>query len=884
VPDETPAWRRPWLGGDGARGLGAVLVFVAHIAFAESTYVSLGWDNMPGRDAAATFGGEVGLHAVLSPARLVNLFFAFSAYLLARPFIAWALGRERRPSTKNFYIRRVLRVMPGYWALCAGVVVWLVILRGGPLETWTSIKTLLLVNGGWNHAGTVFSWVAPLAPTWTVRVEALGYLVLPLVGWIWFHLGRRWGMRGMVAGLGGIIALTLALRFAQSPFFDGPGPLQWLFIPGLAVALLEAHAPFWQWVARRRRDVTLWLALLGFLILIGSEPLQVWMTQELGPSGDLATRDPDAFLGEVEVALRTALAVSVPMQIVGAGLLLLCLLGVEWQGGRPPLKLDSPVARWIGARSYSLYLIHFPVLGLLLPHIAPGEKGLLGFVALGAVSLPVAMLASAVLYRFVELPGIALGQRLTRRRPPSDGGGGPSRPSGPTPVGGAQAEALGVAHGPTVVAASGAAPDVPPGGRPPADGAVATVAGDGPPTTAGADAPAEEGPPTHDVIRERMRWLRGGDAIRGWAMLGVMASHTATGALFLTTGGLAYEEYGTTLGAAIQGLNLSVWGFFALSAYLLSRPYIASLYRPDDARWPSLGRYARHRVGRVGPTFWAVCLVVLALYGTLDSSTEGILAMFAFAQVWDPQPVNQVVAHAWSLNVEVVFYVALPALAWTCFTLIRRWARVGPWLAVALLVAVGALGTIFAQTWLPDATTASHSPIGGIVAFVPGVLIALLEVRAGPRLATWKAAPTVAIVMPIVGLLVAFKMSTWVTMGSAGERFLDTAAAGLILGGVVLWQITGRAAWPVVRIKFVNWVGERSYSIFMAHGIVCYEFRQIGADQSTVLGRWVVYYLSVVAASVVVGAIVHELVERPAMLWSQRRRPLLRVRPLAPAE
>ncbi|MGE4426846.1 MAG: acyltransferase family protein, partial [Solirubrobacteraceae bacterium] len=865
-----------------------VLVFVAHIAFAESTYASLGWDNMPGRDAAATFGGEIGLHAVLSPARLVNLFFAFSAYLLARPFIAWALGRERRPNTKNFYIRRVLRVMPGYWALCAGVVVWLVMLRGGPLETWTSIKTLLLVNGGWNHAGTVFSWVAPLAPTWTVRVEALGYLVLPLVGWIWFLLGRRWGMRGMVAGFGGIVALTLALRFAQSPFFDGPGPLQWLFIPGLAVALLEAHAPFWQWVSRRRRDVTLWLALLGFLILIGSEPLQVWLTQTLAPAAELATQDPDAFRSEVESALRAALAVSVPMQIVGAGLLLLCLLGVEWQGGRPPLRLDSPVARWIGARSYSLYLIHFPVLGLLLPHIAPDEKGMLGFLALGAVALPVAILGSAVLYRFVELPGIALGQRLTRRRPPS----GPAEP--PAPAGGPQVEALGGgATGPGVVVGDGASPATP--GQPvsvvaagDAGAAASAHAAGGDPSaiTPGTAVPAsgpDDGPPTHHTIRERMRWLRGGDAIRGWAMLGVMASHTATGAVFLATGGLAYEEYGSTLGAGIQGLNISVWAFFALSAYLLSRPYLSALYRPD-ARWPSLERYARHRVGRVGPTFWAVCLIVLALYGTLGSSTEGIVAMFAFAQVWDPQPVNQVVAHAWSLNVEVVFYFALPLLAWVSFVLVRRWRRVGPLLAVAVLTAVVVVATVFAQTWLPDATTASHSPIGGLVAFVPGVLVALLEVRIGPRLATWRAAPALAVAMPIIGLLVAYKMSSWVTMGSAGERFLDTAAAGLILAGVVLWQIAGRTTWPVVRIRFVNWIGERSYSIFMVHGIVCFEFREVGADQSTVLGRWAMYYLSVVAASVVIGGIIHELVERPAMQWSQRRRPLWRVRPLAPAE
>lgn len=426
APAERPAWRRPWLGGDGARGLGALLVFAAHVATAEGTYATVGWDGLPGRDIDALFGGAVGWHAVFAPARLVNLFFAFSAYLLARPFLAWALGRTARPSAWRFYVRRALRILPAFWAVCLLVLLWLVVLGDGAANPGRALATLLLVHGGLDHAGFASGWAVPLAPAWTVRVEALGYLLLPLVAWGWWAATRRWAFRGLTAGLAVAGAVALVVRFAGDQTHDGPGPLQWLFLPGLAVAAIEAHDPTREWLARRGRTPTLWWTLAAFLVLIGSEPAGAAITEHLATARGASGAAPDALAGLLQEPLRWGAALAVPMQLVGATGLLLGLIALEWQGGRPPIGLDSRLARWFGARSYAFYLVHFAVLGGLLPHVATGQKGLVGLLALGAGALAVSLVVTVVLHRGVERPGMLLAARLTGRRPPGPLAVGPA--------------------------------------------------------------------------------------------------------------------------------------------------------------------------------------------------------------------------------------------------------------------------------------------------------------------------------------------------------------------------------------------------------------------------------------------------------------------------
>lgn len=61
---------------------------------------------------------------------------------------------------------------------------------------------------------------------------------------------------------------------------------------------------------------------------------------------------------------------------------------------------NSPPGQWLGTRSFSLYLVHEPVLvtlGFALPWL--GAFGVL------AIGLPLSLMASAVFFRVVEAPG-----------------------------------------------------------------------------------------------------------------------------------------------------------------------------------------------------------------------------------------------------------------------------------------------------------------------------------------------------------------------------------------------------------------------------------------------------------------------------------------------
>ena len=82
------------------------------------------------------------------------------------------------------------------------------------------------------------------------------------------------------------------------------------------------------------------------------------------------------------------------------------------------LSLDSSVAKgffalrpieWLGRVSYSLYLIHMPLLYLCLW----GLYGELPTFMVYLIALAVIALASEASYRWIELPSIGLGRQLT---------------------------------------------------------------------------------------------------------------------------------------------------------------------------------------------------------------------------------------------------------------------------------------------------------------------------------------------------------------------------------------------------------------------------------------------------------------------------------------
>jgi peptidoglycan/LPS O-acetylase OafA/YrhL len=91
-------------------------------------------------------------------------------------------------------------------------------------------------------------------------------------------------------------------------------------------------------------------------------------------------------------------AVGGALVAAGAGAIVAGPFVRQWAGGGTGPVLGSRPLRWLGERSYSLYLLHFLVLAQLAP-VAHGR--LVVLVALGA---PASIAAAALLYQLVERP------------------------------------------------------------------------------------------------------------------------------------------------------------------------------------------------------------------------------------------------------------------------------------------------------------------------------------------------------------------------------------------------------------------------------------------------------------------------------------------------
>jgi peptidoglycan/LPS O-acetylase OafA/YrhL len=143
------------------------------------------------------------------------------------------------------------------------------------------------------------------------------------------------------------------------------------------------------------------------------------------------------------------------------------------------------------------------------------------------------------------------------------------------------------------------------------------------------------------------------DSLRALAALAIVGFHVS--ALF---GGFALEH----LGRWLAQLNVGVPLFFAISGFLLYRPWVAA--QLDGRRPPSLRVYAERRVLRIVPAYW-VALVVIAVVVGRDAILDlpSGLVYFGFLQAYDRDTFTGGIGQAWTLSVEVAFYAALPLIA-----------------------------------------------------------------------------------------------------------------------------------------------------------------------------------------------------------------------------
>ena len=315
----------------------------------------------------------------------VSIFFVLSAYLLSRPFLHAYIGDEPIPSLSRYLRNRALRILPAFWV----VLVLVFVLFGTRGDSfWESLGLASFISS-FKASGLHGVFGQP----WSLNVEVRFYVLLPLAALVLIALKRalgrrlpRWARIVLVLGL-------IALGFDASqdyaphdePFYDSFAANAAHFAPGLLLAVLEHIVPGRAHATRWARYAAPPMFAAGLGLTLFSQYLSYRIPSEL---------------------VRYILP-------LGAGLILAGPLLWQWAGVDPWRALDNRPLRWIGERSYSLFLVHSLVIAALAPLLATGGYWVT-LAVLGPTALAGSLLAAALLYRYVEQPALRLKARTPR--------------------------------------------------------------------------------------------------------------------------------------------------------------------------------------------------------------------------------------------------------------------------------------------------------------------------------------------------------------------------------------------------------------------------------------------------------------------------------------
>jgi peptidoglycan/LPS O-acetylase OafA/YrhL len=176
------------------------------------------------------------------------------------------------------------------------------------------------------------------------------------------------------------------------------------------------------------------------------------------------------------------------------------------------------------------------------------------------------------------------------------------------------------------------------------------------------------------------------DSLRAIAVLFVISFHVTS-----LTGAINRPVFGDL--EAVLG-NQALILFFVISGFLLYRPYVAA--RAAGRRAPNLRRYARRRVLRIVPAYW-VALTVLAIYpGIVGPFGHDGWRYYLFLQLYSQHTFGTGIPVAWSLCVEVTFYLTLPLWA-SVMRRLRFGAARAWWHTELVALAIVALGGALVQ-------------------------------------------------------------------------------------------------------------------------------------------------------------------------------------------
>ena len=352
----------------GLRGVAACFVVVYH-------YLAIG--SGPG------FVGTIIKHGYLA----VDLFFVLSGFVMAMTYGRYFQGGFELDNYYTFLIKRLARVYPLYIATSAACLILYFADAGAQARllepSWFAIGSNALLVQAWGLGDSLNG------PGWSISVELFAYILFPaLAALLLFGPMRQ--------------AVALSIMTAPALFL---------------IAVLAAHSPHDDF---RFGPLDLYNGSTAYpllrCVIEFCYGLVAWRLLSLPRVRHVAASRPAADALCIAVcALLAVQGTDIPVVLVFGPLIMALATGT----GRCARILAGGALHRLGVLSYSIYLVHRPILDHVEPRLA---DALIGWhvprphLLSAALLLPCTVLIALLTFRFIERPGRQLAQAVLARR------------------------------------------------------------------------------------------------------------------------------------------------------------------------------------------------------------------------------------------------------------------------------------------------------------------------------------------------------------------------------------------------------------------------------------------------------------------------------------
>ncbi len=362
MPEPVKRNQRYMPGLDGLRAVAVLAVIAFHLGF--------GWAP----------GGLLG----------VGIFFTLSGYLITDILLS-QLSRRGHIRLGKFWLARARRLLPALFLMLIVVVAWVTIFGPAqPQQFRDAVVASALYVGNWQLILGDVSYFARFAPPgplnhlWSLAIEEQFYIVWPFLLLIGVKLVGETPLSSGVRPRLAVVTLALAIGSA-------------ILMAVLYHPSLDPSRVYYGTDTRASE------------LLFGAALAMVWPSRKLSPrigAGARNTLDGLGVAGLLAIALMIWQSDQYSSFLYRGGFVLLSIATVLVVAAlaHPASRLGPVLGwkplRWIGVRSYAIYLWHFPIIVLTTPGgVANGAEPLRELAQLAAI-----VAISALSWKYLEEP------------------------------------------------------------------------------------------------------------------------------------------------------------------------------------------------------------------------------------------------------------------------------------------------------------------------------------------------------------------------------------------------------------------------------------------------------------------------------------------------